>query len=112
MVRTQLFLAKATLARLRARARRQGRTVSDLVREPIDLAFRLSTDADQRSAAPAAYGRGEVRPQPLRQRQHHLPVRYRRQQLVGQHAYSGEDCGRLGRWGECPVPGRPGRLSP
>src|SRR5262245_1719122 len=39
MVRTQLFLDEATHARLRALARKQGRTVSDLVREAVDRMF-------------------------------------------------------------------------
>jgi predicted DNA-binding protein len=39
MVRTQLFLDEAMHARLRALARKQGRTVSDLVREALARAF-------------------------------------------------------------------------
>ena len=39
MVRTQLFLTETIHSRLRSLARRQGRTVSDLVREALDRAF-------------------------------------------------------------------------
>jgi hypothetical protein len=39
MVRTQLFLDEAMHARLRALARKQGRTVSELVREALARAF-------------------------------------------------------------------------
>jgi hypothetical protein len=39
MVRTQLFLDEAMHARLRTLARKQGRTVSELVREALARAF-------------------------------------------------------------------------
>ncbi|MBI1796077.1 MAG: ribbon-helix-helix protein, CopG family [Candidatus Eisenbacteria bacterium] len=39
MVRTQLFLDNAMHARLRVLARKQGRTVSDLVREALERAY-------------------------------------------------------------------------
>ena len=39
MVRTQLFLDEELHTRLRALARKQGRTVSDLVRETLHRAF-------------------------------------------------------------------------
>src|SRR3989442_11396636 len=39
LVRTQLFLDEAMHARLRALARKQGRTVSELVREALARAF-------------------------------------------------------------------------
>jgi hypothetical protein len=37
--RTQLYLDRETHARLKALARRHGRTVSDLVREALDLVY-------------------------------------------------------------------------
>ena len=39
MVRTQLFLGDAMHARLRSLARKQGRTVSELVREALERAY-------------------------------------------------------------------------
>jgi hypothetical protein len=50
MVRTQLYLDEAMHERLRELADRQGRTVSDLVREAVSRAFG-STGADERLAA-------------------------------------------------------------
>ena len=47
MVRTQLYLDDDVHRRLRALAERQGRTISDLVREAVDRAFG-SGDIDQR----------------------------------------------------------------
>ena len=50
MIRTQLFLSEAIVARLRALARMQRRTVSDLVREAIERAFgRSGPDERQRT---------------------------------------------------------------
>jgi DNA-directed RNA polymerase specialized sigma24 family protein len=50
MVRTQLFLDEALHARLRSLARKQGRTVSDLVRETLARAFgRGSVDERKRT---------------------------------------------------------------
>ncbi len=39
MHRTQLYLDRATHARLKAVAKRRGRTVSDLVREALELVY-------------------------------------------------------------------------
>jgi predicted DNA-binding protein len=47
MVRTQLFLDEAMHARLRALARKQGRTVSELVREALARAFGSRTVDEQ-----------------------------------------------------------------
>jgi hypothetical protein len=47
MVRTQLYLDDEIHRRLRAAADKQGRTVSDLVREALDRAYGAS-DADER----------------------------------------------------------------
>jgi hypothetical protein len=49
MVRTQLYLDEALHRRLREAAERQGRTVSDLVREAVARAYG-STDVDERVA--------------------------------------------------------------
>jgi predicted DNA-binding protein len=49
MVRTQLYLDEALHRRLREAASRQGRTVSDLVREAIARAYG-SADVDERVA--------------------------------------------------------------
>ena len=45
MVRTQLYLDEATHARLRELARRQGRTVSDLVRHAVARAYGVADPA-------------------------------------------------------------------
>ncbi len=49
MVRTQLYLDEATHRRLQALARRQGRTLSELVREALTRAYG-KPDADARDA--------------------------------------------------------------
>ena len=68
MVRTELSLAEETHARLRALARRQGRTISDLVREAIDCAFGRAGD-DERARSLRAIeglwrGRDDMPPTP------------------------------------------------
>jgi len=45
MVRTQLYLDEATHARLRELARRQGRTVSDLVRHAVARTYGVADPA-------------------------------------------------------------------
>jgi hypothetical protein len=47
MVRTQLFLDETMHARLRALALKQGRTVSDLVRDALARAYGASTADDE-----------------------------------------------------------------
>jgi hypothetical protein len=56
VVRTQLFLDEATHARLRALARRQGRTVSELVREAIARAFGGGTAQERLRTSKAIQG--------------------------------------------------------
>jgi len=45
--RTQLYLDKTTHARLKAAARRRGRTISDLVREALELVYGSPHTADR-----------------------------------------------------------------
>ncbi len=47
MHRTQLYLDSATHARLKAAAKRKGRTVSDLVREALELVYGSTHTADR-----------------------------------------------------------------
>ena len=49
MIRTQLYLSDDLHRRLRALAKQQGRTVSDLVREAVARAYG-STESDERVA--------------------------------------------------------------
>jgi hypothetical protein len=56
MVRTQLYLDEAVHARLTRLARKQGRTLSDLVREAIDRAFGSSDSGARRRSLRAIEG--------------------------------------------------------
>jgi hypothetical protein len=56
MVRTQLFLDEDLHARLKALARKQGRTVSDLVRETLHRAFGRGTQDEQLRALEGIFG--------------------------------------------------------
>jgi hypothetical protein len=56
MVRTQLFLDNAMHLRLRSLARRQGRTVSDLVREALERTFGTGSIDELRRTRRAVMG--------------------------------------------------------
>jgi hypothetical protein len=56
MTRTQLYLDDTMHARVRALARRQGRSLSDLVREALEKAYGGSRDDDRKNSLDAIEG--------------------------------------------------------
>jgi predicted DNA-binding protein len=56
MIRTQLYLDEAVHARMRDLARKQGRTLSDLVREALERAYGKTSFEEQMRTAQSIEG--------------------------------------------------------